>query len=240
MALSKDEWLLVLETSDIWNMSGVKNIAIDHLVPFLEDNPAYKWSLAKLYEIRDWIQPALERLVRRDAPLGRREYQLLDQKTVLEIGALRELCCPTIQEFHHGFKDTIVSWSIIQKRGQVNVDLSSVGFICPNIPQPSSLDESCIQDDDQRKRNGQFFFEKVVFKVDKIAIYHSKAKFMYSFQVADEFYKVSNQPFAQHSRAFRRLFSKRGFRKYDCQDPLVVDASVTKADFEALLNLFFP
>ena len=227
----------------MWIMSRVKNIAIDHLVPYLEDDPAHQWSLAKLYEIQDWIQPALERLVRRDAPLGRIEYELLDQKTVLEIGALRELCCPTPQRaniFNGDYDDNIAGWQMIQERGQLNVDLSSVEFVCPNPPQSSSLDESCIQDDDQRQRNGQFFFEKVVFKVRKIAIHHSKAKFTYSFQVADEFYKVPNQPFAQHSLAFRPLFSKRGFRKYDCQDPLIVDASVAKADFEALLNLFFP
>jgi len=226
----------------MWIMSRVKNITIDHLVSYLEDDPAYKWSLAQRYEIQDWIQPALERLIRRNAPLGRREYQLLDQKTVLGIGALRELCRPTFRGYYHydsGSDDTIVDWEMIEERGQVNVDLSSVGFVCSNPPQPSSLDESCIQDDNQRQRNGQFFFEKVVFKVH-IAIYHSEAKLTYSFQVADEFYKVSNQPFAQHSLVFRRLFSKRGFRKYECQDPLVVDADVKKADFEALLNLFFP
>ena len=153
----------------MWNMSRVKNIAIDHLVLHLEDDPAHKFSLAKLYEIRDWIQPALEQLVRRDAPLGRREYQLLDQKTVLGIGALRELCCPILQDYYHydGGGDNIVGWEMIKERGQVNVDLSSVTFDCPNPSQPSSLDESCVQEDDQRQRNGQFFFEKVVFKVRK-------------------------------------------------------------------------
>ena len=226
----------------MWIMNRVKNIAIDHLISYLEDDPAYKWNLAKRYEIQDWIQPALERLIKRNAPLGRREYQLLDQKTILEIGALRELCCPIFRGYYFDSSsdDTIVGWEMIKERGKVNVDLSSVRFVCSNSPQPSSLDESCIQDDDQRQRSGQFFFEKVVFKVRKIAIYHSEAKLTYSFQVADEFYKVSNQPFAQHSLVFRRLFSKRGFRKYDCQDPLVVDAGVKKADFEALLNLFFP
>jgi len=164
----------------MWNMSGVKNIAIDYLVPYFEDDPAHKWNLAKLYEIWDWIQPALECLVRRDAPLGRREYQLLDQKTALEIGALRELCCPILRKIsrHDGSsEDIIVGWEMVEERGKVNVDLSSVEFVCPNPPQPSSLDESCIQDDDQRQRNGQFFFEKVVFKVRKIAMYHSTAKF---------------------------------------------------------------
>ena len=173
-AISKDEWLLVLELSDMWNMSRVRKIAINYLVPYLKDDPAHKWSLAKLYEIQDWIQPALECLVRRDAPLGRREYQLLDQKMVLEIGALRESCCPTLQDTTQNYfgNDNIIRWEIKQERGQVDVDLSTVEFVCHDPQLFPSLDDNRIQDDDQRQRNGQFFFEKVVFKVRRVIVYH--------------------------------------------------------------------
>lgn len=173
-AISKDEWLLVLELSDMWNMSRVRKIAINHLVPYLKDDPAHKWSLAKLYEIQDWIQPALECLVRRDAPLGRREYQLLDQKMVLEIGALRESCCPMLRDTTQSYfgNDNIIRWEIKQERGQVDVDLSTVEFVCHDPQLFPSLDDNCIQDDDQRQRNGQFFFEKVVFKVRRVIVYH--------------------------------------------------------------------
>ncbi|KAF5354750.1 hypothetical protein D9756_005649 [Leucocoprinus leucothites] len=224
--LTMEEWLLVLELSRMWDMNRVRTAAIKHLVEDLKDDPAYKWKLAKQYDIQDWIQPALDRLIRRSEPLGIREFQLLDQDTALQAAAIRESCYPIFrdtEDYYDVGGDKIVRWELRPERGQINLDLGSVEFVCPIPPSHDSLDENCTQaESESLRKNGQFFFEKVVFKVE------------------DELYKVPNRPFARHSPAFRRLFSKPGFRKYDIQDPLVIGSSVTKADFEALLSFLFP
>ncbi|KAJ3573832.1 hypothetical protein NP233_g2178 [Leucocoprinus birnbaumii] len=211
-----NEWLLVLELSKMWDMGRVRSTAINHLVPDLEDDPSYRWKLAKQYDIEDWIQPALDKLIRRNESLGLRDLQFLDLDTVLRIAAVRESCYPV-------FADTQSGWELKSERGQMSIDLSGVEFICPTPPSHNSFDGTNDQEENEgARRNGQFFFEDMVFKVE------------------DELYQVPNRPFARHSEAFRCLFSRRGFRSYDRQDPLVVDSSITKADFEALLSFFFP
>ncbi|KAF9447732.1 hypothetical protein P691DRAFT_619170, partial [Macrolepiota fuliginosa MF-IS2] len=93
--LSKDDWVTYLELSRMWNMATVRKVAIDSLLPFLEDDPALQWKLAKTYNIHDnWAQSALEKLIRRSQPLSTNEFESLDRCTLLGIAALRESCYP--------------------------------------------------------------------------------------------------------------------------------------------------
>ncbi|KAF9446547.1 hypothetical protein P691DRAFT_776789 [Macrolepiota fuliginosa MF-IS2] len=233
MCLSKDHWIALLELSSLElsrqsAMIRIRRMANEHLVSLLDDDPAHKWNLANKYGVRGWVLPALKKLVRRNRPLGNREFEMLDQETLLKLGAIRESCYPVLHDSdpgRYGYYDnentTIGHWDIRQQRGQINVDLDSTIFTCPT-PSEHSADPVLVPATDSPKRNGEFYVEKVVF------------------QVEDNLYKVSNQPFSQHSPFFRRCFESRGFIKFDHCDPLVIDADVTKTDFECLLRFFFP
>ncbi|KAF9447811.1 hypothetical protein P691DRAFT_730852 [Macrolepiota fuliginosa MF-IS2] len=226
--LSKDDWITLLELSRNWAMTRMRKMAIEQLAPLFNDDPAHKWNLAKKYGIHDWVRPALERLIRRGSSLGNREFEMLDQETLLKLGAIRESCYPVLRDSdpnrygsHSGKNTAIDHWDIRQQRGQISVTLNSSIFTCPTPPKHSA-DQVLVPVTDGPKRNGEFYVEKVVF------------------QVEDNLYKVSNQPFSQHSPFFRRCFESRGFVKFDHRDPLVIDADVTRTDFECLLRFFFP
>ncbi|KAF9446548.1 hypothetical protein P691DRAFT_803840 [Macrolepiota fuliginosa MF-IS2] len=225
--LSKDDWITLLELSKNWAMTRVREIAIEHLVPLLDDDPAFKWYLAKKYEIHDWVRPALERLIRRGPSLGNREFEMLDQETLLKLGAARESCYPVLRDTDPNLygsyteeNTTIGHWDIRQ-RGEINVNLDSIIFTRPTPPEHSAH-QVLVPEINDLKRNRFFYIENVVFRVE------------------DNLYKVSNRPFTQHSPFFRRCFESRGFVKFNHHDPLVIDPDVTKTEFECLLCFFFP
>ncbi|KAF9443656.1 hypothetical protein P691DRAFT_797152 [Macrolepiota fuliginosa MF-IS2] len=228
VGLLKDDWVMILELSRMWDMIRVREIAIERLVPLLKDDPAHQWDLAKKYEIQDWVRPALERLIRRSLPLSNREVEMLDQETLLKLAAARESCYPVLRDsdpsrygYINGEDTAIGHWVIRQERGQINVNLDTITFNCP-ISLKDNEDQPFTLAIDGPRRNGEFYIEKVVF------------------QVEDDLYKVPNQPFSQHSPIFRRRFKNQGFVKFSHHNPLVIDSGVTKADFECLLRFFFP
>lgn len=229
----------------MWDMARIRTVVISRLLPLLEDDPAHQWNLAKTYEIHDWVRPALERLVRRSKPLQEREFEMLDQETLLEVAAVRERCYPVFRDSDdqwqyavHTAEDTTINrWEFRQERGEVNVDLSTLDFSCPALLSRAQEEPVALAQDGPWK-SGEFYFEKVVFKVSSVRrpVFSSNEPS----QVEDRLYRVPNQPFTQHSPIFRRRFEDRGFSKHDHRDPFVIEEGVTKTDFEHLLRLFFP
>ncbi|KAF9445058.1 hypothetical protein P691DRAFT_735574 [Macrolepiota fuliginosa MF-IS2] len=224
----KDDWINILELSRMWDMATVRKTAIKGLLPLLGDDAAHQWKLAKKYDIHDWVQPALEKLVRRNQPLTVKEFESLDQRTLLGVAAVRESCYPVFYDsdrqygdFRYSENTTIGRWEIREGRGEISVDLESFNFNCPSPSLQHGINEIVTSEDDGPSKSGEFYFEKVVFKVE------------------DRLYRVPNQPFAQHSQIFRRNFELRGFSKYDRHDPFVIE-DATKDDFEHLLRFFFP
>jgi len=173
------------------------------------------------------VQPALEKLVRRNQPLTTKEFESLDQRTLLGVAAVRESCYPVFYDSDRQYgtysneNTTIGRWEVREERGEISVDLDSFSFDCPSPSLRHEISEIMTSEDGGPSKSGEFYFEKVVFKVE------------------DRFYRVPNQPFAQHSQIFRRNFELRGFSKYDRHDPFVIE-DATKDDFEHLLRFFFP
>lgn len=174
MQFTKDEWLEVLELSRMWDMPTIRKTAIEYLLPLLEDDPAYKWNLSKKYDISDWTRPALEKLVRRNSPLGSREYQMLDRETLLKVAAVRESCYPVFYDSDSRYGNfssenhTIGHWDIRQERGETIVDLDPFNFDCPSPSLQSELDEYTTSGHDGLRKSGEFYFEKVVFQVSLV------------------------------------------------------------------------
>ncbi|XP_006461451.1 hypothetical protein AGABI2DRAFT_205241 [Agaricus bisporus var. bisporus H97] len=224
---SKEELITLLELARKWDMQIIRNKVINQLQPLLENDPAHKWNLAKEYGINQWMQPALERLIRRSEPLGEWEYLMLDQDTFLAVAAIRETCYPvfmdTVDNYYNSNEATTISRWELKLRGAIVVDLSSVVFDCPH-PAPYVDDDGpdAQSQDCDNLRAGEFYFEPAVFKLGKCL------------------YQVSNQPFTQHSPIFRRRFEKLGFAKYDTENPCVLSSDISSTDFTNLLRFFFP
>ncbi|KAF9442816.1 hypothetical protein P691DRAFT_680769, partial [Macrolepiota fuliginosa MF-IS2] len=227
VCFTKDEWVAMLELSRLLDIPKIRKMAIERLAPLFKDDPTHKLHLAMKYDVSNWLRPALDTLVRRNPPLGTRELQILGQDTLLKIAALRECCYPVFHDtdirYNSPFAQnyTIDRWDILPERGEIMINLDPSHFYCPP-PASWRGQEDTVSESSGPCKSGEFFFEKVVFKVG-----------------LDRFYKVSNQPFAHHSPMFRREFERRGLGKYDLHDPFVIEG-VTKTDFEHLLRFFFP
>lgn len=151
-------------------MQIIRNKVINQLQPLLEGDPSHKWNLAKEYGINQWMQPALERLIRRSEPLGEWEYLMLDQDTFLAVAAIRESCHPVFMDTVNDYFDSEVTdishWELREGRGAIDVNLSSITFECPR-PAPY-VDDGGADAESQSCDNiraGEFYFELAVFKV---------------------------------------------------------------------------
>lgn len=97
--LTLDEWVSVLHMSDRFICERVRHCAIVKLAPLIEENPSFKYHLAKRYDIVDWKLPALNMLAQRAKPMGMDDVKLLGEDTVLMIAAMRE------RGIHEGFSE---------------------------------------------------------------------------------------------------------------------------------------
>lgn len=150
-------------------MKVIRNKVIDQLHLHLLDDPGHKWYLAKEYGINQWRWPALERLIRRNEPLGEWEYLNLDQDTFLAIAAIREACYPVFDDsLSWGGSTSISQWELKPERGAIVVDFESVVFDCPRPAPHSDYDGSDVQEVDRDTiRDGEFYFEDIVFQVSQ-------------------------------------------------------------------------
>lgn len=166
---SKQELITLLELSRKWEMKIIRNKVIVQLHWSLLNDPAHKWNLAKEYGISQWMQPALEKLIRRNEPLGEWEYLNLDQDTFLAVAAIREACYPVFQDTLGYNQSTGISrWELKPGRGAMGVDFGLIVFDCPRPAPHSGDDGSDVQSHDRdTTRDGEFYFEHVVFQVSQ-------------------------------------------------------------------------
>ncbi|KAI5988161.1 hypothetical protein EDD15DRAFT_2289964 [Pisolithus albus] len=86
-----DAWISVLKLSLMWEMEGLRTLALRHLrYPTGWKSAAEKLALALKYEIRDWIVPGVNELARRPEPMGVEDVQILGLETTLKVAAVRE------------------------------------------------------------------------------------------------------------------------------------------------------
>jgi len=89
LPLSVDEWTSVLKLSTKWEFRMLRLAAIDTLIS-LQIGPVERIVLARQYDIRHWMAPALNELAKRPQPLGLEEGIRLGLETALKLASVRE------------------------------------------------------------------------------------------------------------------------------------------------------
>jgi len=119
-------------------------------------------------------------------------------------------------------------------------DSDSVVEISPPSPSSSLRDEGIEVRVATRDKN--FYFSFVIFQVCPFC--PSLPPHIYVAQVEDALYNVPRQPFMRESDVFHDMFSLpvpvgRKAEGQSDEEPVLLQ-SVSKVDFERLLNLMFP
>lgn len=89
LPLTVDEWASVLKLSTKWEFKMLRQAAIDALIA-LQIGPVDRIVLARQYDIRHWMVPALNELAKRPQPLGLEEGTKLGLETALKLASVRE------------------------------------------------------------------------------------------------------------------------------------------------------
>ncbi|KAL5511358.1 hypothetical protein ACEPAH_4574 [Sanghuangporus vaninii] len=87
--LQQDDWISVLRLSHMWSCDRLFALAVREL-SFVEDDPILKITLAKTYNIGDWLPPAYFSLVTRAEPLTLEEAEKLGMETTMKLTEVRE------------------------------------------------------------------------------------------------------------------------------------------------------
>ncbi|TBU26986.1 hypothetical protein BD309DRAFT_1021809 [Dichomitus squalens] len=89
--LSRDGWVHVLKLTTMWGFEKLRRIAIDSLTPLLQKEDPVGWiTLARTYEVYEWLLPALHALARRTKVLQPEEVEPLGIITVVKMAEVRE------------------------------------------------------------------------------------------------------------------------------------------------------
>ena len=89
--LSLDEWTHVLKLSTMWGFHELRYIAIDSMKPLLKsEDPVRRIVLARKYDVRVWLLPALHALARRPRSLQLHEVEPLGIATIVKIAEVRD------------------------------------------------------------------------------------------------------------------------------------------------------
>ncbi|KAL4068133.1 hypothetical protein J3A83DRAFT_4413724 [Scleroderma citrinum] len=87
--LGNEQWISVLKLSTMWEFDGLRRSAINNLAS-KSMNPVDKFSLAILYDVTEWIMPALLKLAQRPEPISFEEGRRLGFETALKLASVRE------------------------------------------------------------------------------------------------------------------------------------------------------
>ncbi|KAL4075294.1 hypothetical protein V8B97DRAFT_2022287 [Scleroderma yunnanense] len=89
LPFSVDEWTSVLKLSTKWDFKRLRQAAVDALLAS-QIGPVDRIVLARQYDIRHWLVPALNELAKRQQPLGLDEGARLGLETALKLASVRE------------------------------------------------------------------------------------------------------------------------------------------------------
>lgn len=82
--------MAVLKLSTMWNFARMREISLTWLHSNLNFDPALKLTVARRFDINEWLVPALNTLAQRTAPLAHRDYELLGPDWTLMLAQVRE------------------------------------------------------------------------------------------------------------------------------------------------------
>ena len=89
--LTVDEWIFVLKLTTMWSFAKLRRVAIDSLTPLLQLEDPVRWiSLARKYDVHEWLFPSLHALARRTKAQQLDEVAELGIATVVKMAEVRE------------------------------------------------------------------------------------------------------------------------------------------------------
>lgn len=86
-----EEWVLILKLTTMWQFRGLRYVAISTLRSHLGKGDPVRWlSLARLYDVKEWMLPSLEALARRPKAVQLEEVESLGVETAIKMAEVRE------------------------------------------------------------------------------------------------------------------------------------------------------
>ncbi|KAH7916587.1 hypothetical protein BJ138DRAFT_289051 [Hygrophoropsis aurantiaca] len=102
------EWRSVLRLSTMWGFDNARDQAIKSIGAMTMD-PVDKISLAKDYDVDEWLVPAIHDLVKRKEPIGVKDVEKLGLDLALKVAAIRERLTTTHSSYPLQIGDRQVS-----------------------------------------------------------------------------------------------------------------------------------
>ncbi|KAI0676490.1 hypothetical protein C8Q78DRAFT_962763 [Trametes maxima] len=89
---SMEQWILVLKLTTMWQFASLRRVSINALTPLLEaaSDPVRWISLARQYDVKEWLFPALHVLAKRIQALQLDEVEPLGLATAIKMAEVRE------------------------------------------------------------------------------------------------------------------------------------------------------
>ncbi|KAI0030316.1 hypothetical protein K488DRAFT_22622, partial [Vararia minispora EC-137] len=84
------EWASVLKLASRWSFPSIRALAIRRLEPFLADSPLERLVLARLYDIAQWVDLALQDLALREHSLQEDEMRQMTYADIALVVTVRE------------------------------------------------------------------------------------------------------------------------------------------------------
>lgn len=91
VALTMEEWVLILKLTTMWQFRDLRYVAISTLWSHLGKGDPVRWlSLARLYDVKEWMLPSLEALARRPKAMQLEDVESLGVETAIKMAEVRE------------------------------------------------------------------------------------------------------------------------------------------------------
>ena len=89
--LTFDQWVSVLKLTTMWRFTRLRRATIDKMTPMLDSvDPIRRITLARVYDVAQWLLPGLHALARRTEPLKMNEVEPLGLQTFGRMAQVRE------------------------------------------------------------------------------------------------------------------------------------------------------
>ncbi|KAG6330948.1 hypothetical protein ID866_8141 [Astraeus odoratus] len=105
LPVSIEEWTSVLKLSMTWDFKAIRQAAIDAL-DVSQIGPVDRVVLARQYDIKDWLLPALNQLARRHEPTSLEEAGRMGIDFALKLASVRERIMMIYTSSHSGYTHT--------------------------------------------------------------------------------------------------------------------------------------
>ncbi|KIK63706.1 hypothetical protein GYMLUDRAFT_40771 [Collybiopsis luxurians FD-317 M1] len=159
--LTFSEWTSVLKLADMWCMDKVKNHAISTMNGLPNIDPVDKVVIARKFDIRSWLTPSFNEILRRPQSFTKTDLERLGDTTFFLLLQFRERLRP-YNTYYGGWGN--IDWRLDGGRETMNFDFTQlIEKELPDYQVAPPLDES--DPDSPELSNGKRTKKKIVRRV---------------------------------------------------------------------------